>query len=253
MRKILSLAAAAALFGLAGPALAAGDAQAPKTMYWPHGGFFGTYDKAAVQRGYQVYKEVCAGCHSLKYIAFRNLTEIGLSEGEVKAIAASYQIQDGPNDQGEMFERPGRPSDRLPSPFPNEKAARAANNGAAPPDLSLIVKARGGYENYLYSLLTGYGNPPAGVALGDGMNYNPYFPGRQIAMASPLNADAVSFADGTKATVEQMASDITQFLAWAAEPTQDARKRMGVKVVLFLILLSFLLYAAKKRVWSDVH
>jgi ubiquinol-cytochrome c reductase cytochrome c1 subunit len=247
--------AAAAVLGLAGitPALAAGDTPKPPSQSWSFGGFFGTYDRASAQRGFQVYKEVCSACHSLKLVAYRNLRALGFNEDEVKAIAAGYEIQDGPNDQGEMFNRPGRPSDRFKSPFANDNAARATNGGALPPDLSLIVKARVGGPDYLYGLLTGYDNPPSGVTLMSGMNYNKYFPGHQIAMAPPLNADAVTYADNTKATVQQMARDVTTFLNWAAEPELEARKTMGVKVILFLIVMTGLLYAAKRRVWAAVH
>jgi len=236
------------------PALAASsDAKAPPSQQWKHEGFFGTFDRAAVQRGYQVYKEVCASCHSLKYISFRNLPAIGISEAEAKAIAASYSIKDGPNDEGDMFERPGRLSDKFPSPYANDKAARAANNGALPPDLSLITKARANGTNYLYAILAGYADAPAGVKLGDGMSYNPYFSGGQIGMPKPLNDDQVTFADNTKATVAQMSKDVTTFLAWAAEPELDARNRMGIKVIIFLLIAIGLTYAAMRRVWAAVH
>jgi ubiquinol-cytochrome c reductase cytochrome c1 subunit len=243
-------------FGLVvacGPARAAEDAPRPPRQHWSFSGFFGTYDRAALQRGYQVYKEVCAACHSMRLLSYRNLSALGFSEDEVKAIAAGFEVTDGPNDQGEMFKRPGRPSDRFVSPFPNEEAARAANNGAYPPDLTLITKAREYGADYVHALLTGYADPPAGVALQPGMSYNKYFPGHQIAMAPPLAENAVSFADGTKATVPQMAHDVANFLTWAAEPEMEVRKRMGVKVVLFLIVLSGLLYAVKRKVWKGVH
>jgi ubiquinol-cytochrome c reductase cytochrome c1 subunit len=206
-----------------------------------------------VQRGLQVYKEVCAACHSLRYVAFRNLEDIGLSEAEVKAFAATYQVVDGPDDSGEMFDRPGRASDRFPSPYANEKAARAANNGAYPPDLSLITKARLGFEDYVYSILTGYEEPPAGVELREGMSYNAYFPGHQIAMPKPISDDQVTYPDGTKATVDQMAHDVTSFLAWAAEPNLEVRKRTGVKVMLFLLAFAIVMYAAKRKIWSAAH
>jgi len=254
MRRTLSLTAAVAVVVTAATAFAAGDSKAPRSTDWNHSGPFGTYDRAAMQRGLQVYRESCSSCHSLDYIAFRNLTEIGLSEDEAKAIAAEYEIEDGPDDVGDMFERPGKLSDYFPAPFPNEQAARASNGGAYPPDLSLIVKARGGGENYIYSLLTGYQDEaPEGVEMGDGMNYNPYFPGRQIAMAPPLFEDGVEYADGTPATVEQMAKDVTTFLAWAAEPTLEVRKQTGVKVILFLLVFAAVLYAAKRKIWADVH
>jgi ubiquinol-cytochrome c reductase cytochrome c1 subunit len=241
-------------------ALAAGNAMAPKSTSWNHSGPFGTYDRAAVQRGLQVYLEVCASCHSLRLVAFRTLTEIGLSEAEVKALAASMEVLAGPDEEGNVLTEDGEfrmraalPSDRFPPPFPNEAAARAANNGAYPPDFSLIVKARPGHEDYIYSLLTGYADAPSDVKMMEGMSYNPYFAGGQIAMSSPISEDAVEYADGTKATVDQMAKDVVSFLAWAGEPTMEARKKMGIKVILFLLVLTVLLYMAKRKVWSDLH
>ncbi|MGE0716316.1 MAG: cytochrome c1 [Alphaproteobacteria bacterium] len=250
MRKTL-LAAAVALL-TAAPAMAA-EAPKPPAQDWSFGGLFGTLDRAAAQRGYQVYKEVCAACHGMYHLNYRNLGEIGFNEDEVKAIAAQATVRDGPNDQGELFDRPGRPSDRFARPFPNEKAARAANNGAYPPDLSLIVKARADGANYLYGVLTGYGEPPAGVHMGEGMNWNRYFPGHQIAMPPPLNQNGVTYADGTAASIEQMAKDVTTFLAWSAEPEMEERKRTGIKVILFLLVLTGLLYATKRKVWAAVH
>ena len=252
MNKLAHILTLAAIF-LCPAAWAAGDAQAPKKIDWDHGGIFGTFDRAAVQRGFQVYREVCSGCHGLKYIAFRNLLEIGLSEEQAKAIAGEYTVTDGPDDEGEMFERPAKLSDYVPSPFDNEKAARASNNGAYPPDLSLIVKARPDGENYLYSLLTGYSDPPDGVALAEDMSYNPYFPGKQIAMAPPIDDESVDYSDGTKNSREQISKDVVTFLAWASEPTLEARKQMGVKVILYLIILTIVLYMVKRRVWSNLH
>ncbi|MDE0725486.1 MAG: cytochrome c1 [Alphaproteobacteria bacterium] len=252
MRKLSLIAAFAALL-LSPDAFAASDVADPKEINWNHGGAFGTFDRSAVQRGLQVYREVCSGCHGLKYIAFRNLLEIGLNEDQAKAIAAEYTVMDGPNNEGDMFERAGKLSDYMPSPFDNEKAARASNNGALPPDLSLIVKARAGAENYIYSLLTGYSDAPSGVTVADGMSYNPYFPGHQIAMGPPIDDEVVDYIDGTKNSREQIAKDVVTFLAWAAEPTLEVRKKMGVKVVLYLILLTIVLYLVKRRVWADVH
>jgi ubiquinol-cytochrome c reductase cytochrome c1 subunit len=246
----LGLAAGAAL--APAPAQAAGEAIQIPDVRFSFDGIFGHFDRASAQRGFQVYKEVCANCHGMHLLSYRNLQEIGLSDAEVRAIAATVQMQDGPNDEGQMFERPGRPSDRFRSPFSNEKAARAANNGAYPPDLSVIAKARQGGADYLYALLTGYEDPPADVTLMEGMHYNKYFAGHQIAMAAPLNEDQVEFHDGTKATVEQMARDVSQFLAWAAEPEMEQRKSMGVKIVLFLTILGGLAYAVKRKVWADV-
>ncbi|MGH1480506.1 MAG: cytochrome c1 [Geminicoccales bacterium] len=220
---------------------------------WSHDGLFGTYDRSAAQRGFQVYREVCAGCHGLEFIAFRNLADLGFNESEVKALAAEYEVTDGPDDEGEMFERPARPSDHLPSPFPNENAARASNNGAYPPDLSLITKARPNGTNYIYSLMMGYGDAPADVEIGDAMNYNAYFPGHQIAMAQPLYEESVEYADGTAATLEQHANDIAVFLTWAAEPKLEERKGTGLKAMMFLVLLTGLFYATKRKIWSDIH
>mgnify|MGYP002223803931 CR=1 FL=1 len=183
----------------------------------------------------------------MKFKSFRNLQELGFSEAEVKSIAASYQVKDGPNDKGEMFDRPGRPSDSFPAPFPNEKAARASNGGAYPPDLSLIIKARHDGANYVYSLLQGYKDAPSNMKMGEGMNYNSYFPGNQIAMANPLNEGQVSYSDGTQATVEQMSKDVIVFLQWAAEPEMEKRKQMGVKVLLFLSAFIVLAVIAKKE------
>ena len=252
MRKLSLIAAFAALL-LSPGSFAASDVADPKEINWNHGGAFGTFDRAAVQRGLQVYREVCSGCHGLKYIAFRNLLEIGLNEDQAKAIAAEYTVMDGPNNEGDMFERAGKLSDYMPSPFDNENAARASNNGALPPDLSLIVKARAGAENYIYSLLTGYSDAPSGVTVADGMSYNTYFPGHQIAMDPPIDDEVVDYIDGTKNSREQIAKDVVTFLAWAAEPTLEVRKKMGVKVVLYLILLTIVLYLVKRRVWADIH
>jgi len=254
MRKLIVPALAAALLAVAGagPAAAA-EAVKPPSQSWSFGGMFGTFDRAALQRGFQVYKEVCAACHSMNLMAYRNLRVLGFSEDEVKAIAAEAEVTDGPNDEGNMFQRPARPSDRFKAPFPNEKAARFANNGAHPPDLSLITKARPNGANYVNALLTGYEPAPPSVKLMEGMAYNKYFPGGQIAMGQPLNADGVAYGDGTPATVAQMSKDVVTFLAWAAEPEMEARKQMGVKVLLFLIVLGIVTYAAKRRIWAAVH
>jgi ubiquinol-cytochrome c reductase cytochrome c1 subunit len=252
--RTLRLAALAAALVLAAPAArAAGAAPTPPAQDWSFGGLFGTFDRASAQRGFLVYKQVCAACHGLRQLAYRNLEGIGLSEAEIRAVAAEVQVMDGPNDEGEMFERPGRPSDRFKSPFANEKAARAANGGAYPVDLSLIVKARANGADYLHALLTGYREqPPAGVEPMEGMHYNAYFPGHWIAMARPLHDDQVEYADGTPATTEQMARDVTTFLAWAAEPELEERRAMGVRVILFLIVLAGLTYGVKRRIWADL-
>jgi ubiquinol-cytochrome c reductase cytochrome c1 subunit len=235
------------------PARAAGEAIAIPDTRFSFEGIFGTFDRASAQRGFQVYKEVCAACHSMRLLYYRNLRDLGFTEEQVAQIAAQFQVMDGPNDEGQMFERPARPSDRFRSPFPNPQAARAANNGAYPPDLSVIVKARFGGADYIYALLTGYEDPPPGVTLMEGMHYNRYFPGHQIAMAPPLSPDRVEFADGTPATVEQMARDVTTFLAWAAEPELEQRRAMGIKIIIFLTILGGLAYAVKRKVWADIH
>jgi ubiquinol-cytochrome c reductase cytochrome c1 subunit len=253
MFKTTALAIAFSLGLGGGLAQAAGEAPEPPARNWSFNGFFGTFDRAAAQRGLQVYLEVCAACHSLNLVAYRNLSELGFNEDEVKAIAARYTVTDGPDDNGEMFERPAIPADHFVSPFPNEQAARAANGGAYPPDLSLVVKAREGGADYIYAFLTGFGEPPADMELQPGMNYNEYFPGHQVAMPNILMEGGVEFADGTPATVENQAADVTHFLAWAAEPELEARKQMGAKVILFLIIFTGMMYAVKRKVWSDLH
>lgn len=251
--KALIVTAVAALFAAGiGAAHASGDAVELKEHDWTFKGPMGTYDRAAQQRGFQVYKEVCSACHGLKYIAFRNLTEIGLSEDEVKAIAAEYTVAGDVDEYGDPTERPGRPEDYLPSPFANDNAARFSNNGALPPDLSLITKARVGGPDYLYSLLNGYVDPPEDFDLGEGLTYNAYFTGHQIAMAMPLFEDAVEYADGTPATVEQLAEDVTVFLNWAAEPELEARHKLGLRVMLFMLALTVLVYFSNKKVWADI-
>lgn len=251
MKLLKALAFSAALFTSA-PALAAGTAPPPPNAGFSFNSLFGTFDRASAQRGFQVYKEVCAACHAMRQLSYRNLMDLGLTEAQVREIAATFTVTDGPNDEGQMFERPGRVSDRFRRPFANEQAARAANNGAYPPDLSVMVKARKDGANYMHALLTGYGDPPPGVTLMEGMNYNRWFPGYQIAMPNVLNEDQLEFADGTRATVEQMSRDVTTFLAWAAEPEMETRRAMGVKVLIFLTILGGLVYAVKRRVWADV-
>lgn len=239
----------------AGPALAVGSENTPPVpkQQWSFDGPFGTYDRASMQRGLHVYQQVCANCHGMKHMYYRNLTAIGLSEEQVKALAATVTVPGGTDDSGTLVERPALPSDHFRSPFASDKAARAANGGALPPDQSLIVKARENGSNYLVALLTGYRDPPEGVKVGDGQYYNLYMPGNQLAMAPPLNEGQLEYADGTKATVEQMAKDVTHFLTWASMPELEERKRMGVKMVLFLTLATGLSIAVKKRVWKDVH
>jgi len=249
--KTAILSAALAL-GIAGAAQASEGVKIPEQS-WPHAGVFGTIDKASAQRGFQIYKEVCAACHSMRLVPIRTLAGIGFKEDELKALAAGYEVQAGPNDNGEMFMRPGIPADRFPSPFANDNAARAANNGALPPDLSLIAKARQGFEDYIYAFLTGFEDPPADMNLMPGMNYNKYFPGHQVGMPNILQPEGVTYADGTKATVEQQAKDVATFLTFVAEPHLDARKQMGVKVILFLLVFAGLMYASKRQLWSKIH
>lgn len=232
---------------------AAGDVPHAPEQQWSFSGLFGTYDRAALRRGFEVYKGACAACHGLRLVAYRNLMDIGFSENEVKAIAAEVEVPAEPNEDGEIEDRPGLPADRFVSPFPNENAARAANGGAYPPDLSLIIKARLGGADYVHGVLIGYKEPPAGKQVPEGMNYNAYFAGNLIAMPPPLSDEGVEYADKTKATVAQQAKDVVTFLSWAAEPELEERKRMGVKVILFLLLLTGLLYVVKRRIWADVH
>ena len=224
-----------------------------KTRNWSFSGPFGTFDKAAMQRGFQVYNEVCAGCHSMKLIAFRNFADLGYDDSEIKALAAQYEIQDGPNDDGEMFMRPGIPADRMPAPYANDNAARAGNNGALPPDLSLIAKARPNGPNYLYSLLSSYDDAPEGKEVPDGMYYNAAYPGHLIAMPQPLYGDDVEYVDGSATSIDALSADLTQFLMWAAEPKMEVRKRIGVAAVFFLSIFVILSYLAKRRIWADIH
>jgi ubiquinol-cytochrome c reductase cytochrome c1 subunit len=246
--------AAAALAALAAPGIArAQEAPVPPSHSWSFDGIFGSYDLAAAQRGYLVYSQVCANCHSMNLLYFRDLEGIGFTPDQVKALAAQVQVEDGPNDQGKMFERPGKASDHFKPPFANPQAARAALNGALPPDLSLIVKARHYGSDYVDAILTGFRDPPAGFKVNEGMNYNEYFPGHQIAMPPPLSDGAVTYADGTKATVDQMAHDVATFLAWASDPHLEDRHRMGIRVIIFLVILTGVLYGVKRKVWADVH
>lgn len=225
----------------------------PKQLRWNFDGVFGSLDRAAAQRGFQVYKEICASCHGLKLVAYRNLQEIGFLEEEVKQIAAEYSVVDGPNDDGDMFDRPALPSDRFVGPYANENAARASNGGASPPDLSLIIKARHDGANYVYSLITGFKDAPEGFAMAEGKSYNPYFEGRQISMPAPISDDGqVDYRDGTYASKEQMTMDVVNFLQWAAEPEMEHRNKMGIRTMIFLGLLLIVLLAAKKLVWKNI-
>jgi len=248
---------AAVSLPLAIPAAQAQDEAAEPALLkadWSFSGIFGTVDKAAAQRGLQIYKEVCSNCHGLYEMSYRNIAALGYSEEQVKNFAAQFQVNDL-NDEGSVIQRPAKPSDKFVLPFPNERAARAANNGAYPPDLALIVKAREGGVEYIYSLMQGYHDAPANVKLADGQYYNIYFTagGQKIGMPQPLTDGAVAFADGAPNDLKSEAYDVATFLAWAAEPEQDARKRLGVRVMLFLIVLTGALYYAKRKIWADVH
>jgi ubiquinol-cytochrome c reductase cytochrome b/c1 subunit len=273
------LAAGLALGAAVSPAVASeGGHSAPKPpqQQWSFAGMLGRYDAAQLKRGFKVYKEVCSSCHSIQRLAFRNLAEKGgpqFSEAEAKALAESYKIKDGPNDSGEYFERPGRLSDRFPPPFPNEQAARAAFNGAYPPDMSVLAKARGysrgfpqflidalpgfSYQehgvDYIVGVLTGYTDAPEGVELPAGQYYDVYMPGHRIGMPPPLSDGAVTYDEGAQQTVDQYAKDVSAFLMWSAEPHLDDRKEIGLRVVLFLILLSVLVYFTKRKIWEKVH
>ena len=220
---------------------------------WSFGGITGTFDRSSIQRGYKVYREVCSGCHSMSLLYYRDLIDIGFSEEEVKAIAAEYTVLDGPDDEGEMFERPARPSDRFVSPFANEQEARMSNNGSYPPDLSVITKAKKQGVDYIYNLLIGYKEPPEDYEIGDGMYYNVWKEGNQIAMAQPLDEGYVDYDDGTENTLPQLAEDLTTFLAWSAEPELEVRKNLGIKVILFFIVFGIFIYIAKRRLWREIH
>ncbi|XP_029358020.1 cytochrome c1, heme protein, mitochondrial [Echeneis naucrates] len=222
----------------------------PPQYPWSHAGPLSSLDHASIRRGYQVYKQVCSACHSMDYLAFRNLVGVSHTEAEVKAIAEEVEVVDGPDESGEMFTRPGKLSDYFPKPYPNPEAARAANNGALPPDLSYIVNARHGGEDYVFSLLTGYCDPPAGVTVREGLYYNPYFPGQAIGMAPPIYNEVLEYDDGTPATMSQVAKDVCTFLRWAAEPEHDQRKRMGLKMLMGSAILIPLIYYMKRHRWS---
>lgn len=258
-KVILSGATALAVFAAGAVATAADNEPELPKHEWGFKGPFGTYDRAAAQRGFQIYKEVCSACHSLNMLAYRNLEELGLTEGQVKAIAADVQVPDI-GDDGSAIERPAKPSDYFKKPFPNELAAASANGGKAPPDLSVIVKAREGGPNYVYGILTGYVpfdklTPEQikefNVTKDD--NFNKYYPGHRIAMPPPLSDGKVTYVDGTKNTLDQEASDVVEFLAWASEPHLEARNRTGVRVILFLLAMAALMYALKRAVWADKH
>ena len=223
---------------------------------WSFKGITGKFDRSSLQRGYQVYAEVCASCHSMNLVSYRNLGEPGgpeFSLEQVKAIAANFEVEDGPNADGEMFTRPGRPSDKFVSPYPNVQAATAANGGAYPPDMSVLVKARKGGADYVYSLLLGYEDPPVDMELDDGVYYNKFMYGNKIKMSAPLSDGLVEYSDGTKATTEQMAKDVVSFLMWSAEPHLETRHKTGFRVIVYLIILTILVYLSMKKIWSRVE
>lgn len=220
---------------------------------WSFNGVTGTFDRAALQRGYKVYREVCSGCHSMRLLYYRDLIDIGFSEAQVKVISSDYTVLDGPNDDGEMFERAARPADNFVNPYLNDNEARANNNGAYPPDLSVITKARKYGVDYIYNLLLGYDEPPEGMTVGDGMYYNEWMPGKQIAMPAPLSDGSVDYDDGTDNNAKQLSEDVVTFLKWAAEPEMEVRKNLGIKVILFFMMFGSVVYLAKNRLWRDVH
>ena len=233
--------------------LASGSGNDLPKHHWSFEGLTGTFDKSSVQRGFKVYREVCAGCHSMNLLYYRDLIDIGFSNEEVKTIAAEYTVIDGPNDEGEMFERPAKPSDRFVPPFSNEQEARLSNNGSYPPDLSVITKAKKNGPDYIFNLLLGYTEPPVDFELGEGMYYNKWKEGHQISMAQPLDEGYVDYDDGTENTLPQLAEDITTFLVWSAEPELEERKKLGIKVILFFIVLGSIVFIVKNRLWREIH
>ncbi len=274
MRRIVFAASLAALAAAVPAAAIAAEVPTPLRQSWSFAGPFGTFDRAQLQRGFKVYREVCAACHGLKLVAFHALAQPGgpgFTEAQAKQIASEFRIQDGPSDRGEMFERLGRLSDMIPSPDPNEQAARARLNGALPPDLSVIAKARGydvGFPrfitdaflqyqeagvDYIFAYLTGYENAPAGVTLPETQFWNKYFAGQRTAMRPPIQKDQVEYTDGTPQTVEQYSRDVAAFLMWATEPHLEARKRIGFQVMIFLLVFAGLMYFTKKKVWAAAH
>lgn len=265
MFKRIAILAIAATFSASAAFASGGEGKPLKHEHWHFAGPFGTYDKAAAQRGFQVYKEICSNCHSMKYVAIYNLGDKGApffdpehpnpnDNPKIKAIAKMFTVQDGPDEYGDMFDRPGTTADKFPSPYANDMAAKASNGGALPPDLSLIIRARHHGPDYVYSLLTGYEDPPAHMHLSAGMNYNPYFVGgNQIGMPPPLFDDMVEYTDGTPATVDQMARDVVEFLTWASDPKMEQRHRTGWAVLIYLFFLSLLLYGSYRAIWRDVE
>jgi len=256
MKKIITTICLIFLLSIEGHQANAAEKTDLLKVDWSFKGLFGKFDRGSLQRGYQVYSEVCAGCHSMKYLSYRNLSEKGgpeFSVEQAKAIAASFEITDGPNTDGEMFTRPAKLSDKFVMPYENEKAAQAANGGAYPPDMSVLAKARSGGADYLYSVLLGYETPPSDTILDEGVYYNKYIYGNNIKMAKPLDDGLVEYSDGTTASEEQMAKDVVTFLMWAAEPHLESRHQMGFKVIVYLIILTILVYFSMKKIWSRIE
>ena len=256
MKKIITLTYLIFLLSIGSYQVNAAEKTDLLKIDWSFKGLFGKFDRGSLQRGYQVYSEVCAGCHSMKYLSYRNLSEKGgpeFSVEQVKAIASSFEVTDGPNEDGDMFTRPAKLSDKFVMPYENEKAAQAANGGAYPPDMSVLAKARSGGADYLYSLLLGYEAPPSGTTLDEGVYYNKYMYGNNIRMAKPLDDGLVEYSDGTTASEEQMAKDVVTFLMWAAEPHLESRHKMGFKAIVYLIILTILVYFSMKKIWSRVE
>tara|TARA_B100001564_G_scaffold197271_1_gene165731 strand:+ start:816 stop:1595 length:780 start_codon:yes stop_codon:yes gene_type:complete len=242
------------IFNIYFSALSAEKVELMKTD-WTFKGLLGKFDRASLQRGYQVYNEVCASCHSMQYLSYRNLMEEGgpeFTEEQAKAIAANFVVTDGPNSDGEMFERPAKLSDKFVMPYPNEKAAQAANGGAYPPDMSVLAKARKGGVDYLYSVLLGYEDPPSNIQLDEGVYYNKFMYGNKIKMPKILEDNLIEYTDGTLATEEQMAKDVVTFLMWSAEPHLEARHKMGFRAIIYLTILTILVYFSMKKIWSRV-
>lgn len=260
MRMLSTLAAVIAALTVSGSAFAeeAGNGHGPviEAQDWSFAPPFGHFDQAQLQRGYRVYKEICANCHSMNFLSYRNLGETGgphFSEQAVEVLASQAQVTDGPDDSGKMFQRPARPSDRFRAPYANDQAARTANNGALPPDLSVMAKARVGGPDYIYALLTGYEQPPEDMEMSKGMQYNTAFPGHQIAMPNPLVDGVIAYTDGTKPTVDNYAKDVSAFLMWAAEPKLEERYKIGARIMIFLIVFAVIMYLSKRAVWARLH
>ena len=235
------------------PNLFAEEVMPLKKQNWSFEGIFGRYDNSTLQRGLQIYQEVCSACHGMKRLRFRELRDLGFTDGQIKIYAETFEILDGPNELGEMFLRPGEPSDTFVSPYKNKEEAKASFGGSYPPDLSLLTKAIKNGPDYIYSLLTGYEDPPKEFKLTDGLYYNPYYDGKVIAMPPPLYDNAIEYIDGTNASLDQLSYDIVHFLNWAAEPKLQQRKSLGLKVLLFLIILTLLLYVTMKEIWSRIE